>query len=163
MDTTSKTSVPRRREDVDTRFWRGVAVTGLDQCWEWTKFRDKDGYGTIKINGLPARAHRVAFELVRGKLTKDSLVLHDCDNPSCCNPLHLSSGSFLDNERDKKKRGRQALGERHGKSVMSESLVTELRGLRANGWSLGKLSIRYGIDKTTVAQIVNRKTWRHIK
>jgi hypothetical protein len=74
-------------------------------CWEWQLFRDKDGYGRLKVKQRMKRAHRVSFELSVGS-TKNLSVLHRCDNPPCVNPDHLFLGSMKDNMQDKLKKGR---------------------------------------------------------
>lgn len=53
-------------------------------CWQWDVLNEA-GYGTFAGRG----AHRVIYELVRGRLT-DGLVLdHLCRNRGCVNPFHL--------------------------------------------------------------------------
>ena len=75
-------------------------------CFLWLSNRDKKGYGILRFNGKPWRAHRLAWTLKYGKVPSGLLVCHRCDNPSCVNPLHLFVGSYADNERDKVKKGR---------------------------------------------------------
>ena len=41
------------------------------------------------------------------------VVRHACDNPPCCNPLHLLGGTHADNVADKVRRGRVPRGETH--------------------------------------------------
>ncbi len=53
-------------------------------------------------------------------------------------------------------------GEKNGKSKLTEDQVRELRSLRESGYSYGKLVKKYGIAKQTVANIVNRRRWKHI-
>lgn len=69
------------------RFWSKVDKSG--ECWEWTAYTDKKGYGSFRLNGKIRKAHRVAYELIKGKIP-DGLVLdHLCRNTSCVNPNHL--------------------------------------------------------------------------
>jgi predicted CXXCH cytochrome family protein len=64
------------------------------------------GYGYLSVFGRKARAHRVSWELYRGPIPKDALVLHRCDVRSCINPDHLFLGSQQANVRDAVSKGR---------------------------------------------------------
>jgi len=88
------------------RFARMVKRAGPDDCWEWQGARSH-GYGRLKFRGKLFLAHRVAYTLAHGPITDvRMLVMHSCDNPPCCNPAHLSLGSYLDNARDMDAKGR---------------------------------------------------------
>lgn len=50
--------------------------------------------------------HRVAYEAYYGISTNGSVVMHNCDNPACFNPLHLSLGTQQDNLKDMRLKGR---------------------------------------------------------
>ncbi len=56
-------------------------------------------------------------------------VLHDCDNPSCCNPKHLFLGTCQDNVNDmfNKERENKAKGISHGMSKLTEEDVIKIR------------------------------------
>lgn len=53
-------------------------------------------------------AHVIAYRIARGD-TKNLQVLHECDNPICCNPSHLFLGTQKDNIQDMIKKGRGRL------------------------------------------------------
>ena len=53
-------------------------------------------------------------------------------------------------------------GESNGRSKLTTSQVIEMRILREDGYSYGRLSIKYGISKATVINIIKRKKWKHI-
>lgn len=78
-----------------TRFWSKVSGADATGCWKWTDAVDKDGYGMFRLGRLSKRAHRVAWEFLRGEIpdhhaTREPLVIdHLCRNPSCVNPWHL--------------------------------------------------------------------------
>lgn len=86
-------------------------------CWNWTGSKNKFGYGVVFYNSILSYAHRVAHKIyndvtfnikLEKDLDKDSIViLHSCDNPSCCNPAHLSTGTPLENVQDMVRKGRQ--------------------------------------------------------
>lgn len=53
-------------------------------------------------------------------------------------------------------------GEKNKNVVMTETKIIQLREDRKKGVTYNELSNIYGISKSTVAQIVNRKTWKHV-
>lgn len=110
--------------DASDRFWSRVNSTGHNrECWEWNGAFSGDGYGAIKIAGKMWRAHRVAYMLAHGDLQAGQVVRHSCDNPKCCNPCHLSSGSVADNVHDMCDSGRNPMGERNGNATLDEDTV----------------------------------------
>lgn len=85
--------------------------TKADDCLEWTGPANKRGYGRIKVDGRLASPHRVAayaLGIVSSVFdaTRQECVLHRCDNPPCCNPAHLFSGTLSDNMQDCAAKGR---------------------------------------------------------
>lgn len=80
---------------------------GLFACWPWNGYRNLDGYGIVsRRRGGRCLAHRYAFEQYVGPIPENSVVLHSCDNPRCCNPAHLSIGTQAENVADMIKKGR---------------------------------------------------------
>ena len=84
-------------------------------CLEWQGARFVQGYGAVQWCDAQWRAHRVAWLLEYGDLPVDMDVLHRCDNPPCCNIVHLFLGSQKDNIRDSIYKGRwtQQSGKTH--------------------------------------------------
>ncbi len=74
-------------------------------CWLWTASIDEGGYGFLHVGtkregtARMARAHRVAFELLRGAVPEGLVLDHTCRVRSCVNPQHLEPVSFADNIR----------------------------------------------------------------
>lgn len=75
-------------------------------CHLWLFAADRKGYGVVRFDGKPRRAHRVAFLLSGGSIPKGRGVLHRCDTPLCVNPDHLFVGTALENTRDMIVKGR---------------------------------------------------------
>lgn len=96
------------RADLEGRFWAKVERRGDNECWLWTaKARQKFGYGVLTVKyPFTCTSHRIAFALANGGIEQGAVIRHSCDNPGCCNPRHLLSGTQRDNHRDMMDRGR---------------------------------------------------------
>lgn len=92
------------------RFW--VRVDKTQECWIWTGYLDRDGYGLfVQESGKTKRSHRVAYELTNGPLLKGKSLDHLCHDPgicfkgkkcphrSCVNPSHLKPCSSKENSK----------------------------------------------------------------
>jgi hypothetical protein len=88
------------------RLMDGMERTSPSGCWLWARACFKNGYGAIRVEGKTLYAHRVSYELHRGKIPSGAFVLHRCDEPRCVNPDHLSVGTPADNVADMMHRGR---------------------------------------------------------
>lgn len=76
-------------------FWRNVAKSAPDNCWEWVGKRFNNGYGCYYMAGIYHLAHRVSYFIVSERLPKQ--VNHTCHNKSCVNPAHLVGGNAYTN------------------------------------------------------------------
>lgn len=116
-------------------------------------------------------AHRLAYSLSHGSLDGSLLVLHNCDNPPCCNPLHLRAGTDKDNSADRKQRQRHwrdrhpnmQLGEKNNGAKLTEAIVRSVRADYASGmYGYREIAERNGINRGNVANVVTRKSWLHV-
>ncbi len=81
----------------EANFWSQVNKT--DNCWLWTGFVNKRGYGEYASPYLTTRlVHRIAYGLIKGELP-DMPLDHMCREKTCCNPAHLEPVSNLTNVR----------------------------------------------------------------
>lgn len=149
-------------ELIKRRFWSNVSIGGLDECWEWNGHRVRD-YGTFMILYRNHQSHRLAFLFARGTINPDLFVMHSCDNPPCCNPLHLSMGTSRDNVMDCVAKRRHAFGERQGGAKLTERLVKEMRESYAvNPQNFETLGDMFGVGRRMASRVIHRKFWRHI-
>ena len=71
-------------------------------CWLWKhSVRGQRGYAQItdRVTGGPVRqvgGHVLSFFLSRGH-RPIGIVLHSCHTPRCCNPDHVSDGTYSEN------------------------------------------------------------------
>jgi hypothetical protein len=63
------------------------------------------------------------------------------------------------NEADKRGHGRALLGTRNHQAKLT---ADDVLAIRASGESGVTLARRYGVTETTISDVRNRKTWRHI-
>jgi hypothetical protein len=78
--------------ELSERFDKYVVFT--EDHWLWIGATDfEDGYGRFKINGIPERTHRLAYERWIGPAEspdhKRMVVDHICRTKNCVNPEHL--------------------------------------------------------------------------
>lgn len=104
------------------------------------------------------------------------MVLHECDNPPCCNPAHLFDGSVLDNNRDARDKGRYthrpslrtAESYTHGTNVhtakLSDADVMDIRQRFTQGQTIMEIrdEVYPHVTWENISQIVKRKTWKHL-
>lgn len=84
----------RRFELLDTpqrRFWQKVQVEPESGCWRWVGTRQPEGYGLVTIGRRSLKAHRVAYEWMRGPIPDGLHIDHLCRTRECVNPAHLEA------------------------------------------------------------------------
>ena len=153
---------------LEEKFWKevdknGASVTSIGTpCWLWTGYAPK-GYGRVWLNGRNERAHRAAWIMANGPIPNDLLVLHRCDTTLCVNVGHLFLGTHIDNVEDCIRKGRRKQGdhkgERHAKAKFTNADILEIR---ADSRSHVEVAKERDVDRSTICDIRNRKTWRHI-
>lgn len=139
----------------NARFWSKVrrpSTDNPDACWEWDANR-KNGYGQYHVNGRsPQIASRYAYELTFGPIPDGLGVLHRCDNPPCCNPMHLFLGTNLDNINDMLRKGRNRSG---NVFKLTDEQVREIRRRRAPSRSeKQKVAAEFGISLRYLYQLL---------
>ena len=137
-------------------------------CWLWTGAVAKPDkpYGRIYAHGGNKSAHRVSYEMFVGPIPSGLLVLHKCDVPSCVNPGHLFVGTDLDNAIDRNQKRRQARGDRHGQSKLTEADVQIILrdfkfGDKVNG--IKPLARRFGVVQSTMRDVVRGVSWQEVR
>jgi len=130
-------------------------------CWLWDGSTKKDGYGQFGIggSGKTRSAHRVSYELYKGPIPNGYFVCHKCDNPACVNPDHLFVGTPGENTADRDAKGRTALGEKNGKSKLTEQQV---KLIRESNLSERKIAAMLGFHRGTINAVRRGKTWSHV-
>jgi len=128
---------PRIRKDHNPKYKLKTIMQKTiknNDCLEWLgnyfhrleKDKHKPMYPYMYYKAKPWRGNRLVLFLSTGKLPKNKLALHKCDNTKCINPKHLYWGTHIDNVRDAYLRNRAR-----------NSKVTHcLYGHEYSGWNL---------------------------
>ena len=101
---------------VEDRLWHRL-VEDANGCWIWTGARSgrgglADQYGHMWVDGAYCKVHRLAYELVVGKIPDGLQLDHLCRNRLCANPAHLEPVTVGENLR----RGNGPTGVNHRKT-----------------------------------------------
>lgn len=152
-------------EHLARRLANGLGAAEPGQCWEWHRAHNGQGYGTLTVNGRAAYAHRLAFELSGGVIPKGFDVLHECDNPRCINPAHLSTGTRSENMADCHARGRSRIpsprlkGEANGAAKLTTEQVQRIRAQLARGSTQQSLADQFGVSQAAIGKIARGESW----
>jgi len=178
MNTCNPRVLPSLSESDKLRFFRKVSTTPTEKgCLEWIGYRSKDGYGKFSVGIRRLLAHRVALSIHSGHNSDRLHACHSCDNPSCCNPLHLFWGTHKENMDDMNKKGRclnrrrgdnhpsriyielRPRGEVHG---MAKLTATDIPIIRSDRRKQREIAADYGVSRELISSIKRRITWTHI-
>ena len=143
-----------RNRKTFTHFWSFVQVGEPHECWPWLGGKAKGGYGLFQgERGHSVYAHRKAFEYAEGQKAK-KWVLHECDNPPCCNPSHLYDGTSRDNIMDCIARGRfktvYVKGEDHPNAKLTNSQIADAFKRIALGEKQINVARSLGVSTSTI-------------
>lgn len=172
-------------QEVLKLFESKVSRPNAYDCWEWLAYKLKAGYGCFNGLGVKSLAHRLAFQLYKGRIPEGLVVIHACDNPSCVNPSHLSLGTPKDNMDDMWNKGRGVVGKRysgnenisrrkpellthgseHWKAKLTEDdvrYIMENFKRRDKEFGTKGLAAKLGVTQAAVSKVVRGINWNHV-
>lgn len=111
-------------------------MPALSGCWLWTGSKFPNGYGCFSDRRFDRHrsvgAHRIAWEVWRGKIPQGLFVCHSCDIKACINPDHLFLGTASDNTQDGWRKGRLT-GLHLRNPVVKEKALSTIRQMYRDG------------------------------
>lgn len=84
-----------RYRDMEERLIANSLVCHQTGCWDWIGRTNENGYPTISMRRPgrkqpnAVRAHRVAYQTLKGPISEGMEIDHICRNRRCINPDHL--------------------------------------------------------------------------
>ena len=131
-------------------------------CWIWKKYKNKEGYGAMRINGNILKTHKASYQVFNGEIGEGLIVCHKCDVPPCINPDHLFLGTNRDNKYDSINKKRHNAGSNHGKTKLTEEDIIKMRRYSKLGFKNVTLARRFKLSPWTISEIITHKLWVHI-
>lgn len=143
------------------RLWSRIETRKVDQCWPWRWDRSDEGYAEYRrLDDIRVPVHRVVYRwYYDANIPAHMVIRHRCDNPCCCNPLHLELGTHADNVQDRVDRDRSAKGEENGRAKLTENQV---RVMRRSPLSDDYFADRFNVHPDTVRAARDGDTWKHL-
>ena len=131
-----------------------------NKCWDWKGFVRPDGYTRMKCfsRSTSLGGHVISWMIHKKQVKKDDLfILHKCDNRKCTNPKHLFLGDASANMID------MARKKRSPNIKLSLRQVLNIKKHLRRGATPISLSKLYKVNRVTISDIKNGRTWKHVK
>ena len=130
------------------------------QCHLATKSINTTGYCLFRMYGYKRKyhgcilMHRYVLERKLGRpIRKGELARHRCDRRACLNPEHIEEGTYTDNMRDGKKRGKIGPGKNGAKRKYSDEFMKNVSRLIREGYNNKEISEMTGINRDYLATL----------
>ncbi len=148
------------------RFWKKVDVRGPRECWPWTAYRTRKGYGSFNMPPTQ-RAQQVAWQLTYGPIPAGHSICHSCNNPPCCNPAHLYPATNQENMEYRYRLGRSKVprGIEQGRAKLTDGIVRWIRALyvpRCPMFGATALGRKFGVHHSAIMYAAYGHTWKHV-
>ena len=128
--------------------------------------RTKAGYPIVALfmtgKQTMAYVHHLVLEAFVGPCLSGQECRHLNGVEADCRLGNLRWGSKSSNENDKAEHGTSNRGARNGHAKLTPVAVREIRHLKANGEPADAISVRFGVAKRTVYDILEKRTWGHV-
>lgn len=139
--------------ELKLRLWQEIDITAAG-CWEHRgRATSGMGYRQIRVAPHSVLAHVAAWWAWYGRWPT-GVLMHQCDNPACCNPAHLIEGTHAQNMQERNDRGRTAHGERTD--------VDLIRLRHSWGWTESELARTHGLSPSAAGKIARGDAYAHV-
>ena len=148
--------ISREAERLREAFIEQALTIETNDCIVWPYSRQTDGYAAFRGKIVS----RIVCERAHGKPPVPWFeTAHNCrQSRACINPRHLRWDTRSGNMADTIPHGTQTRGAKIGWGKLTEKDVLEIRA-QDGTIPRRQLADRYGVDKSTICLIANRKSW----
>jgi hypothetical protein len=146
------------------KFLQSIFTHFVDECIPWPFARYPDGRGMVNWEGRISKVHQIVCERFNGRRPSPKHdAAHSCGKGhlGCVNGYHLRWATRKENHADKIVHGTSYHGERCRTAKLTEADVRAIRDLVP---VRGQYAVaeEFGIDQSTVSNIITGKAWRHV-
>jgi hypothetical protein len=151
-------------------FFEQAMLLETDECIRWPYGHTSAGYGRIYIgtsreDNRNTTVHELACIRAHGPCPPGMQVAHNVGCPrDCFNPRHLRWDTVKGNLADRVADGTLRRGVSHPRAKLTERQVKQIRRRYAKGGiTMTQLAEQYGLEKSSVRNLIRRKTWKHLE
>lgn len=120
------------------------------------------GHHHVLVRGRHIFIHRLILLAFVGPCPEGMECCHNDGDPTNNRLDNLRWDSPKNNKRDSILHGTHAVGERSGKSKLTDERVKQARIDAANGMPLSQIAKRCGVNWHTIQRVVRGNAWKHI-
>ncbi len=129
--------------------------------------RNNCGYPTVPLcaRGVKSAAfvHRLVLTAFVGPCPDGMEGCHDNGDRTDNRATNLRWDTRRNNHADKAAHGTRQTGERHGRAVLTDAQVTEIRRRRAAGETIVALGRAFGTAHSNISRVCLNRTWNHLE
>jgi hypothetical protein len=107
--------------------------------------------------------HRLVLETFVGPRSFGMECRHLDGNPKNNKLENLKWGTPKENLQDKIKHETIICGSKHWFSILTEVQIIEIKQFHTEGKSNGEIAKIYKVNRQTISNIINKKSWKHVK
>lgn len=130
-------------------------------CWIWqgAKTNGRYIYGNMTFRKENYLAHVFScFFIGKNPEALRQNVLHRCDICLCVNPNHLFTGTQRDNVKDMLNKNREARGEKHGLTTITNEQAETIRAIYPR-LTYRQLANRYNVSESCIGRIIRKESY----
>lgn len=150
--------------DSPREFIQAVIDWDSDECTPaWPFSFGAGGYPQAHLDGRCRVVHRwLSLRLHGEPPTNSHQSAHFCGNRTCLNPRHLRWATPKENNEDSVRHGTRVRGERSPLARLTAEAVVEIRQALSVGEYQAVVAERFGVTRSAIGHIAQRRTWRHL-